>query len=115
VCNAKGGLHCHEIWEYDDENHIQKLKGFIALCVACHEVKHLMRSRLMADENQLDYEKLISHFMTVNQCSREAFDEYQARVFAEYQVRSESDWTVDFGEYQKLISPGNDLIQHRLF
>ena len=25
-------LHCHEIWQYDDTLHSQKLNGFIALC-----------------------------------------------------------------------------------
>ena len=115
VCKVKGGLHCHEIWEYDDENHIQKLKGFIALCVDCHQVKHLMRSRLMAAEKQLDFEKLIQHFMRLNRCSREAFEEYESSVFAQYQERSQFEWTVNFGEYQKLISGGGDFTQPRLF
>jgi predicted restriction endonuclease len=32
ICGATGGrLNCHEIWEYIDTNHEQKLIGFIAL------------------------------------------------------------------------------------
>ena len=32
ICKDKGRLECHEIWEYDDTNKVQLLKGFIALC-----------------------------------------------------------------------------------
>ena len=35
ICGGKGNKHaveCHEIWEYDDKEHIQKLIGMIALC-----------------------------------------------------------------------------------
>lgn len=28
----KHNVECHEIWEYDDENHIQRLIGLISLC-----------------------------------------------------------------------------------
>ncbi len=40
VAPGKGGLHCHEIWEYDDTARIQKLSDFVALCDPCHRVKH---------------------------------------------------------------------------
>jgi hypothetical protein len=33
-------LHCHEIFEYDDTEHIQRLARFTALCNFCHDVKH---------------------------------------------------------------------------
>ena len=39
ICGDKGTTHpveCHEIWEYDDVNYVQKLIGFIALCPNCH-------------------------------------------------------------------------------
>ena len=44
ICGGVGTRHpveCHEIWEYDDKKHIQKLNGMIALCPECHEVKHI--------------------------------------------------------------------------
>jgi hypothetical protein len=44
ICGGKGKdwpVECHERWLYDDLNHIQKLEGLIALCPACHEVKHI--------------------------------------------------------------------------
>ena len=35
------GLHCHEIWEYDDERKVQKLVGYKILCERCHLAHHL--------------------------------------------------------------------------
>lgn len=34
ICGGVGKRHpveCHEVWEYDDVNHIQSLVGFVAL------------------------------------------------------------------------------------
>ena len=39
----KHNVECHEIWHYDDVNHIQKLKGVISFCPLCHQVKHIRR------------------------------------------------------------------------
>jgi hypothetical protein len=44
ICGGHGPkprVHCHEIWTYDDHEHIQRLVDLIALCPYCHEVKHL--------------------------------------------------------------------------
>lgn len=41
ICGADGKLNCYEIWEYNDETYIQKLKGFIALCNDCHMIEHI--------------------------------------------------------------------------
>lgn len=44
ICGGVGTQHpveCHEIFAYDDKQHIQTLKGMIALCPDCHLVKHI--------------------------------------------------------------------------
>jgi hypothetical protein len=41
-------LHCHEIWQYDDTLHSQKLNGFIALCEMCHHCKHIGHAGILA-------------------------------------------------------------------
>src|SRR5260370_31103828 len=43
-------LTCHELWEYDDEQHVQKLQGFIVLCRNCHAIKHYGRTNIKARE-----------------------------------------------------------------
>lgn len=43
VCGEQGSRHpveCHEIWRYHSKRFVQKLFGLVALCPACHEVKH---------------------------------------------------------------------------
>lgn len=42
VCNSKEGqLSAHEFWEYDDEEHVQRLSGIHHLCNLCHKIKHI--------------------------------------------------------------------------
>lgn len=44
VCGGRGEkwpVECHEMWQYDDKNHVQKLAGLIALCPDYHKVKHI--------------------------------------------------------------------------
>jgi hypothetical protein len=43
-CGGRGNewpVECHEEWTYDDRAAVQTLERFIALCPACHEVKHI--------------------------------------------------------------------------
>ena len=103
ICGTEGRLNCHEIWEYDDKKHIQKLKGFIALCDMCHHVKHIGLTGILASEGKLDYEKVIEHFMKVNNCDRRTFEEHKKRAFDEWRKRSQHEWHVDLGEYEDVI------------
>jgi hypothetical protein len=44
VCGGRGSKHpveCHEVWEYDETTGVQRLVRMVALCPACHEVKHV--------------------------------------------------------------------------
>jgi len=102
ICNAKSRLNCHEIWHYDDDNHIQRLEGFIALCDLCHHVKHIGLAGILAKQGRLDYEKVIEHFMKVNNCSREDFLEHRRQAFEIWSSRSRHPWNIDFGEYEYL-------------
>jgi hypothetical protein len=103
VCGAEGRLNCHEVWEYDDHNHIQRLKGFIALCDLCHHVKHIGLASILAAEGRLDYEKVVGHFTKVNGCDRETFERHRDEAFTQWRERSKYDWRVDLGEYEGLI------------
>jgi len=104
ICDTREGrLNCHEIWEYDDKEHIQKLIGFIALCGLCHHVKHIGLAGILAGKGQLDYEKVIEHFMKVNSCDRHTFLKHRRQAFAQWRERSQHDWQVDLGEYRDMI------------
>lgn len=97
ICGAGGQLHCHEVWQYDDERHIQRLAGCIALCRLCHAVKHLGRAELVASQGGPDEARLIAHFRRVNGCDRATYTAHRAAAFAQWQARSRHEWTLEFG------------------
>ena len=105
ICFIEGRLNCHEIWDYDDKQHIQKLVGFIALCDMCHHVKHIGLAGILAKRGKLDYEKVIEHFLKVNDCSRSIFTKHRREAFKQWQDRSSYEWQVDLGEYKNIIKP----------
>lgn len=43
-CEMNKGLHCHELWEYDEQSYVQRLVGYAVLCPQCHEVFHFGRA-----------------------------------------------------------------------
>ena len=112
ICGAEGRLNCHEIWEYDDKNHVQRLVGFIALCDLCHHVKHIGLAGIMSREGKLDYETVVEHFMKVNGCDRKTFEKYMNKVFNQWEERSKSKWSVDLGEYEDLVEPSQKDEEH---
>ena len=104
ICDAKNiRLECHEVWEYDDENQIQTLKGFIALCQMCHHVKHIGLAGILADEGKLDYDAVIEHFIRVNGCDKKGFLEHREKAFEIWEKRSKYNWTIDLGQFRNLI------------
>ncbi len=104
ICNASNiQLNCHEIWQYDDKNHIQNLTGFIALCPMCHHCKHIGHAAILASQSKLDLEQVIAHFMHVNQCSREEYNTHKKAAFDMWRERNRFEWTTDLGNYAHLL------------
>lgn len=92
ICGQKGKLDCHEVWDYDDTNRIQKLAGFLALCRLCHAVKHLGYSDL---KGNFSHDRLVKHFMKVNGCSHQDFLNHQKVAYAKFEERSHFEWGLD--------------------
>lgn len=103
ICGAEGRLNCHEVWEYDDKKHIQKLINFIALCEMCHLVKHIGLAGILSSEGKLDYNKIVKHFIKVNNCDEKTFVEHRKEAFDKWRERSQHEWHVVFGKYKKII------------
>lgn len=103
ICGAAGRLNCHEIWEYDDKQHIQKLAGFVALCNMCHHVKHIGLAGIIASEGKLDYEHIVEHFCLVNNCDKDTFEKHRKAAFDQWWERSQYEWRVDLGEYESIV------------
>ena len=102
ICGDSSRMNCHEIWSYHDEKHIQRLDGFIALCNMCHHVKHIGLAGILANQGRLDYDKVVEHFMRVNDCSQNDFLTHRAEAFQIWEERSQHKWDIDLGNFQYL-------------
>jgi hypothetical protein len=104
ICGeTEGTMNLHEIWHYDDMNHVQKLGGFILLCRMCHHVKHIGLAGILADEGKLDYKEVVRHFCKVNNCSEAEFETHVNNAFMMWKKRSQYQWKQDFGEYERYV------------
>ena len=95
ICGAKGRLAAHEIWDYDEQSHIQKLTGMIALCDLCHHVKHIGFAEVLASQGKLNLKRVIDHYCKINQCSLQDFDAQLEEAFRVWNQRSQHQWQVD--------------------
>ncbi len=102
ICGDHSRMNCHEIWNYSDETHIQRLDGFIALCTRCHHVKHIGFARILANQGRLDYDKIVEHFMRVNDCSENDFLTHRTKAFQIWEERSQYKWDIDLADFQYL-------------
>ncbi len=93
VCGNPPPLECHELWDYDDKKHVQKLTGFIALCRLCHAVKHMGLTELRAR----NAEAVKEHFLKINQCDRKTFENERKIAFELFEKRSKHGWKIDVG------------------
>lgn len=104
ICGeTESPISLHEIWNYDDENHIQKLDGFILLCKMCHHIKHIGLASILSRQGKLNYDKVIEHFCKVNNCAREDFEDRKTKAFKIWEKRSKHQWIQDFGIYEEFI------------
>lgn len=93
ICGGKGDkwpVEAHEIWEYDDENHIQKLKGIIALCPMCHKVKHIGFAIINGE-----YDIALEHLCKVNNWTEDEAEEYIKKQLDKWKERSRYEWKID--------------------
>lgn len=90
-------LDAHEVWEYNTEKGVQKLKDVIPVCKACHSVIHIDYTALKGN-----IEKAEKHYMQVNGCS---YVEYKEDLRKAHELHSAlnrvSDWKLDIYEYLK--------------
>jgi len=88
ICGGTGNkwpVECHEKWEFVDNKII--LKGFIALCPSCHEVKHIGLASVRGR-----FKHARTHFIRVNKVKPEVADQYIEQAFQLYKERSNEQW-----------------------
>ena len=113
ICGGKGERHpveAHELWTYDDENHVQTLVGLIALCPPCHRVKHIVRTIGIGN-----HQEAIEHLMVVNDWAEiEIAEKYVAESLRLFDRRSTYKWTVNMDWLENFLVI-NNIAQERLF
>ena len=107
ICGDHGAgyrFECHERWHYDDVNHVQTLLGLIALCPMCHRIKNIGVAHRIWKAGYYDlYRDIRNHFMRVNECDLETFDEHHADARRSAFERSKYEWMTDLGEFSDLV------------
>lgn len=99
LCDGFGPKHpveCHEVFTYDDENLVQKLVRLIALCPACHRVKHIGLASARGD-----YDKCLAHLMKVNGWDKSTATEHVMKAFWVFEHRSQWEYSLDLSFLQQ--------------
>lgn len=97
ICNDNGlnqgykhRVECHEVFEYDDINHVQKLVKLVSLCVICHQVKHIGRAIAIGRE-----EICLKQLAKVNKWTPIEIQQHILNSFELHKDRSKYQWTLD--------------------
>lgn len=109
ICGGKGPKHpveCHEIWEYDDDKHFQRLKGLIALCPACHRVKHI--GHTFHRDPEAGFQAIL-HMAKVNGWTKDEALGHVDEAMLTWQRRSMRSWTLDLSWLDRQREPGHVL------
>lgn len=95
ICGGHGPrwpVECHELWTYDDEKGIQTLQRLIALCPACHSVKHIGYTQV---RGPTAFKRALMHLMKVNRIGKVAVLNMVDEAFHVWRQRSNRDWIQD--------------------
>ena len=96
VCGGQGPkwpVEADEAWDYDDANCHSTLKGVIALCPACHAIRHWGRTSIKGREEE---DRALTWMMDLNRWSRRKAREVVDDAFAQWQQRSKVRWSIDY-------------------
>ncbi len=93
ICMGQGRKHpveCHEVWDYNHKTKVQKLIGLVALCPACHQVKHFGLAQIQGREKQA-----LAQMKKVNGWTEREAREHVRDAARLWNERSTYEWTLD--------------------
>jgi hypothetical protein len=118
ICEGRGkrqgfkhDLECHEIFEYDDVNKVQKLIGLVSLCPICHLVKHFGRASAIGKQAIC-----MKQLQKLNSWTHKDVVTYLKEVYELHKERSKYEWKLDLSILNE--DPYNlklDLNKERVF
>ncbi len=83
-------LDAHEVWAYDDENHVQTLNLIIPVCKSCHNTIHIGFATASGRAEQA-----IRQYIKVNGLTRAEAEEDLNEAARVWERRSRYRWTMD--------------------
>lgn len=90
-------LNAHEVWEFDAEKRIQRLKEIVCVCRKCHNTIHY--NYLLSNQELSDRDAFIckAHYMDVNGCGEKEFENDLDESLKMYRILNqvEGDWIMD--------------------
>ena len=86
----KHPVECHEIWEYIENEHIQRLGGIISLCHDCHRAKHIGKAEI---DGVLD--EICQHIADVNSWTLKEVNKYIQESFEIWNNRNRHNWKLE--------------------
>lgn len=103
ICGSPERLNCHEHWEFDEANAVQRLVRLGTVCNMCHHVSHIGRSKQLSADGHLDIQAVRDHFLKVNAVDAKTLAKHEKEAEALFLKRSQTDWKIDFGPYATLL------------
>ena len=94
VCGERGPewpVEADEAWAYDDVANVQTLKGVIALCPACHLVRHWGKATITGQDGIA-----VEQMMRVNGWTRKQAEAAGDEGMRLWESRSQKRWQVDY-------------------
>lgn len=98
-------MHAHEVEKYSTDELLCTLVGINLLCKDCHDLNHFGRVQL--NEKNERIEKLIEHFMNVNNCFYEDWEDYRFDVIQVKSINKQK-------EFSKLAKSKNNVCLFRI-
>jgi len=101
ICRGVGPewpVECHEVWNYDDATHTQRLERLVALCPDCHRVKHMG----LANVRQQSVEAT-AHLALVNGWSYAKARQHVDEAFELWARRSRESWALDISYIEAFV------------
>ncbi|MCQ2026828.1 hypothetical protein [Clostridium butyricum] len=90
-------LDAHEVWDFEEKNHIQKLIDIIGVCKECHSAIHYGRAQKIGYGEQAQ-----KQFIKVNGCDILDLQEELIRVKSDFLRRSKiNNWKLDLSFIEK--------------
>jgi hypothetical protein len=99
ICSGVGTSHpveCHELWQYEEQRHIQRLTGLQALCPLCHQCKHLGFADKVGN-----LPAVLEHLCQVNGITARQCDAYVQWAYAQQRLRARFLWQLDLGWFKQ--------------